>query len=147
MQTVYNTEYFIKKFSAIPEERWIIGLFNDDQGRSCANGHCGVVGKIHFDETPSKTNRLTLTLESIALQKVFSILKIALSFREDKVEGDEYSCKAANINNGNCKKYPQATPKQRILAALRDVKMLEEQVEISDPPVYIKDLFSEPCLA
>jgi hypothetical protein len=39
--TVYNAQYFIDKFSTIPEEKWCTGKFEDEHGRHCALGHCG----------------------------------------------------------------------------------------------------------
>jgi len=39
----YNRQYFIDKFSAIPDEQWISGdLHDENTGASCALGHCGV---------------------------------------------------------------------------------------------------------
>lgn len=37
METIYNVDYFIKKFEAIPESSW--GKINLD---TCALGHCGM---------------------------------------------------------------------------------------------------------
>lgn len=42
MKEIYNVDYFIRKFEAIPEERWITGAFVDPSGNCCAFGHCGV---------------------------------------------------------------------------------------------------------
>lgn len=36
----YTTEYFIKKFDAIPESEWTVETFEDKHGRKCALGHC-----------------------------------------------------------------------------------------------------------
>lgn len=36
-----NAQYFIEKFSAIPEEQWCVLQLTDEQGRHCVYGHCG----------------------------------------------------------------------------------------------------------
>jgi len=130
METIYNVDYFENKFQNIPEERWVTGVFNES-GRSCANGHCGA------------DNDNYVTPESRALQKVFSVLIIT----EDGIpviDGRcqwipaEYSLKAAYINNGAADQYQQPTPKQRILAALRDIKkLLSPQPEVKERTVYV----------
>ncbi len=38
---IYDKEYFIKKFEAIPEEKWATKSFYTYDGRCCALGHCG----------------------------------------------------------------------------------------------------------
>ena len=83
---IYNVNYFIKKFEAIPEDQWTTGSFRDEHGRKCALGHC-----------------LTLHEEQAAL---ISLLRYTTS----------------EINDGERDRYQQPTPKQRILAALNDVK-------------------------
>ncbi len=92
----YTTCYFIRKFTAIPEELWTTGHYVKPNGTKCATGHCG--------ETLGYT-----TDESEAFAELFSILD-----RE-----------AINVNDGYNDEYPQPTPKQRILAALHDIKIME----------------------
>lgn len=130
-----NVEYFIKKFEAIPEENWSIGSIQDTDGNSCANGHCGVLhlghGYIVLNKVLTGVIRYRTTDESRALQKVFSKLEITqlpgISYEMFYEEHFQYSVTAAIINNGHAAKYQQETPKQRILAALRDIQLLEEQ--------------------
>lgn len=38
----YDVDYFIKKFEAIPEDKWCIIDFLKENGQMCALGHCGV---------------------------------------------------------------------------------------------------------
>lgn len=38
--STYDREYFIQKFTAIPDSAFCVGSFHDGQGRSCALGHC-----------------------------------------------------------------------------------------------------------
>lgn len=37
----YTVDYFIRKFSRIPEENWICGLSYRGSEQNCALGHCG----------------------------------------------------------------------------------------------------------
>lgn len=128
MKTTYNVDYFINKFSAIPEELWSRYQFIE-QERRCANGHCGVrhISSMAINETD----------ESRALQQLFSILKITdltennMAVMDGGYSGNRmpptYSLKAAVINRGESNEYQQPTPKQRILAALRDIRAMQEK--------------------
>lgn len=92
---MYTVDYFIDKFEKIPEENWLEnGCFQDGNGRFCALGHCAL----------RPWSRVTS--EAVALNRLF--VKIYSS--------------VVNINDGKCSKYLQPTPKQRILAALHDIK-------------------------
>ncbi len=90
-----DVQYFIDKFEKIPEDRWCTGLFTKGDNH-CAYGHCGVM------------QPLQETVESKRLSYLF-----------------RFSGIVTDINDGRDKRYPQPTPKQRILAALRDVKNKE----------------------
>lgn len=111
MNTVYNVDYFIKKFEAIPEEKIINYELNDTKGNHCANGWC----------------MINLNGEVNALGFLFTGRR-------------KYSTKVASINNGNDRRYQQPTPKQRILAALWDIKKLSYP-ELSETTV--NDLIME----
>lgn len=94
----YDVNYFIQKFEAIPEDRWCIQTRDDGEGRHCALGHINVDQYKHPEET--------------ALRHVL---------------GDSgMNMIVVGINNGDNEKYQQPTPKQRILAALYDIKKLQE---------------------
>lgn len=54
----YNVDYFIKKFEAIPKNKWCTDVFYDYESRYCAAGHCG-------------QTRFKVTDESRALSKIF----------------------------------------------------------------------------
>lgn len=88
----YDVDYFIAKFEAIPEELWFVNGYTDFTGRHCALGHCGETGN-HFARCD----------EAETLQRIL---------QNDTVP----------INDGYHPWYHQPTPKQRILAALGDVK-------------------------
>jgi hypothetical protein len=127
----YNVDYFIKKFEAIPEEKWATQDFSNGD-RHCANGHCGVYWHgASINQTP----------ESRSLQKVLSPLTVTngLELVKDgryEIFGPEYSLKAAIINNGDANEYQRPTPKQRILAALYDIKKAQ-QPEVKERIVYV----------
>lgn len=95
----YDVDYFIEKFEAIPEDKWITGNFIDWKGRCCALGHCGVVDS-SFSEEASALN---------------FIVRSALYTN------------IVDVNDGYNFKYRQPTPKQRVLAVLRKVKRLMDQ--------------------
>lgn len=66
IEPFYDKEYFIEKFSAIPESLWVRGTITvnlgGDAAAHCALGHCGVVvNKGGYVNTP----------ESVALLKLF----------------------------------------------------------------------------
>lgn len=113
----YDVHYFIKKFEAIPDEKIIeLKLINGLGGR-CANGWCGV----NVDGG--------LTDESRALQQVASVLTVTeVNTSQPIIEYSVYSRKMAVINNGDSNEYRQPTPKQRILAALYDIRDMQDAV-------------------
>jgi hypothetical protein len=90
----YDVEYFINKFQSIPEDKWTTRNYTEDD-KHCALGHCGV-GSIR-GENP----------EAEALIEFFDLLSPGT---------------IVYINDGLYTKYQQPTPKQRILAALYDIK-------------------------
>lgn len=92
----YDVDYFLKRFEAIHEDDWRNdGGFGNPGEPRCALGHCGV------SETMDG-----LTDKAMALDALFAAVKGGV----------------ATINDGDDSRYQQPTPKQRILAALRDVK-------------------------
>lgn len=116
MDTIYTAEYFYKKFSAIPEERWRAGNFsNQEKTQFCAHGHCGNDWGVR--ECP----------ESNALGLLFS----------------RHRLPEIDINDGKHPRYQQPTPKQRILAALSDIIRMEgKQVPTDD--ILVQPIAPEP---
>lgn len=96
----YTVDYFINKFSAIPECRWAVGEYSNRLTRNkCALGHCGVTEpRLH-------------TLEADELQDLFDrticMHPIAVNDGSDK-------CASVYCLG--------RTPKQRILNALLLIK-------------------------
>jgi hypothetical protein len=95
---MYDVDYFTNKFEAIPEESWCTGTYNFGDKR-CAYGHCGL-----SEEVPSMANvPEARALRDLDRTRVFN-----------------------RINDGNDSRYQQKTPKQRVLAALKDIKVKRE---------------------
>jgi lambda repressor-like predicted transcriptional regulator len=91
--TTYDVDYFIKKFSTIPDDKWCVGAFNNDAGCCCALGHCGHRAGLR-------------TTEGIALGALFNGAALNI----------------VAVNDRHSLLYTQDTPKARILAALHDIK-------------------------
>ncbi len=96
MNKVYDVDYFIKKFEAIPRNKWITNNYGlQGTGVHCAYGHCGV------------SNSTSQTKESIELAAMFHVSGMP---------------PVSTINDLRLSRFPQKTPKGRILAALRAIK-------------------------
>lgn len=91
---IYDVDYFIKKFTAIPEEDWAVEEFVTKDNKRCVLGHCGVTDDADV-----------LTVEAIVLSRLiysnFDVLTVDI-----------------NDGNRNDTEYLGNTPKKRILAAL-----------------------------
>jgi hypothetical protein len=110
-EQIYDVNYFIAKFKAIPSEK--IGYC---QLTGCAYGQCQSVDG-YSDGAETK--------EGIALNKLMSSLPNLKVSRT--AEFEPYQGTPARINNGDVVQYQQSTPKERILAALYDVKALQDK--------------------
>lgn len=91
----YDVNYFIKKFTAIPEKAWCTQVFDNKCGQHCALGHCGII-----------PNKVPYTKESNEL----SLLFIKYYYFNVTTVND-------NIYSNN-----EPTPKLRILKALKTIK-------------------------
>lgn len=103
LQNQYDVNYFISKFEAIGEMYWTTGRLSHDN-KMCVLGFCGakqVGGVVNLDLYP----------EAISLYK---LVKKHLS-------SDVFT-----INDNGDNRYQQTTPKQRIIAALYDIKKMQE---------------------
>jgi hypothetical protein len=120
---MYTVDYFINKFEAIPEKDWCTGALNNRKGAKCANGHCGVVfeGDVY-----------RVTNESIALKELFRNTHIIMYGGSliEEIETEGYSLKLAFINDGISRGYKQRTPKERVIAALKDIKRIQEEKQM-----------------
>lgn len=117
---MYTVDYFIQKFQAIPEIFWGIEYLNND-GKSCVLGFCNTT----VQDGKSRANSLyyIYTDEGASLVKLFKRIKLA----------------PHSINDHTNTTYKQPTPKQRILAALYDIKKLQDG-DVGRYPDIRKDL-------
>ena len=123
----YTVDYFINKFEAIPEEKWFSGSYhNVTMERFCALGHCGMRRSMGAmicagnDETNS-------------LDFLFKIIS---------KDGDTH---VAKVNDGQDDRYPQPTPKQRILAALYDIKRMQHPVNEQSKIIHVYHAVEVPA--
>lgn len=121
----YTVDYFIEKFEKIPEDKWGIKRLTDDMGNHCALGHCKVV------ENTQPTSE-AISLAGILLPLSETTLSIT-------VERDWYFI-VYPINDGHHTNYQQPTPKQRILAALYDIKKMQAPQEAQENKTEIREV-------
>lgn len=102
----YTVDYFIKKFEAIPDEKWCVANRYNSLGQKCAHGHC-------YRGNPNlrNTNKIEEAFEKLATDNYHIV----------KAYGFGY------INNGSDTRYQQPTPKDRVLAVLNDIKNAQQQ--------------------
>lgn len=112
MQSIYDVDYFIKKFEAIPNDQWATCSYITPLA-CCALGHCGSTSD--YDDTD----------ESAALKKIFSSMGLySIQYINDKTNPRDNKYAVAGIE----KYFIYPTPKQRILAALYDIKNIQQPV-------------------
>lgn len=109
---MYTVEHFISKFAAIPSDQ--IGT---DQYSGCAYGQCRSSKHAQDGSETAEGRALTKLMRSLP-----NLTPVAGAAWEP------YISTPARINNGDVAEYPQPTPKQRILAALYDIKAQNEAV-------------------
>lgn len=98
-------EEALRILEPIPEEKWCIGAFLDDHGRSCAIGHY-----MH-----KKHGSLDNDGDLWGGRTRCALRKSSMAYL------NEGQLSIADVNNGNCIDYNQPTPKQRTLALLQDM--------------------------
>lgn len=131
--SIYTVDYFLTKFKNIADSFWCCFDIGHEGAPRCANGHV----RTREDEDGYEKEGA----ESVALTKLFKVLKVTpiknplgfspfqdwhryMNFAGSDCES--YSRIAEQINNGNTNEYQQSTPKARILAALQDIKKLQQ---------------------
>lgn len=104
---------FINHFAAIPESKWNSGFQYKGDGTCCALGHLNY----------SYSRFVSRTWKTSEKQMQLRVLFIDCGIPQIKPsDGPAGGNLVAQINNGDHHLYQQETPKQRILAALEDVK-------------------------
>lgn len=118
----YSLQHFITKFEAIPEHLFVAYTQGEEEpeptGPHCAIGWCknsyGLFGNAHAGNSG----------EAKALFNLF--LNAGIVIFTQSVDGIGWN--VADVNNGRHPSYPQPTPKQRILAALYDIRKMQHRV-------------------
>jgi hypothetical protein len=114
---MYTVDYFISKFEAIDEARFMTGAYEDNmRNTKCSLGHC--MG--NYSPESKKRFGAYYGEEFACLMKLFG--------DAPDTPGDKSI--VAAINDGQDSRYQQSTPKQRILAALYDIKAMEQKKDI-----------------
>jgi hypothetical protein len=90
----YDVDYFIRKFTKIPDSRWCTYYYTVGK-KHCALGHCGV--SINSESTS----------QSKALADIFDYALVL---------------DVASVNDGIERSFQQPNPRARILAALKAAK-------------------------
>ena len=114
---MYNAQYFIDRYKPIPDRLWVKGHYVQRLKflgttlieKHCALGHLGDIGS-------SKSR----TAESQAIMDLFRI---------------HLHKSVPTVNDGLCLEYQQKTPKERVLAALEEIKELEQEAIQTDSAV------------
>jgi len=126
MNTKFDADYFINKFSAIPDWRWLsgnIGFRDEPSAPHCAVGHCcpSEFRIRYFIEHPDATGD-EQAQEALALERLLGGTAQVGSWL------------ATKINDGLDPRYKHDSPRSRILAALYDVKQ-QQQLQNQQQPV------------
>lgn len=124
-KTAYSVDYFLKFFDSIPEDKWIVGKWhNEDKTKFCAMGHLG-------SDSEKGTS-----------QEAFDL-------------GNILGCNPAAINDGKNRFYKEDHPKHRIMTALIDAKKYGKamsdpsvegkgyKIELESPIAYKANYFNE----
>lgn len=93
---IYNRDYFIAKFEAIPDDQFTIGAYVH-RGARCAAGHC-----MTLDSPPGELGALCALFPPA-------------------FKGDNFDSGVVRINDRQDERYQVLGAKNRILAALRDL--------------------------
>lgn len=129
---MYDVNYFIRKFEAIPESQWI------NNATGCAYTICGQYRQGYKSECPALSE---------LFRKIHYKSKIQL---ERDAMGETYHgwswivCAINDDGTSNDTHYKQKTPKKRILAALydiRDKELSEANVNAAKEIIEVEKLF------
>lgn len=110
---VYDVDYFINKFEGIPENKWTTGNMGImGQTLKCALGFCGIK-KDYYPETKQSRALSKLFGGKVISQGYYDVSNVY--YVNDGIPSG-LGIKYLNINS----------PKQRILAALYDIKKMQQ---------------------
>lgn len=133
----YTVDYFIKKFEAIPYRKWCIGKLVKNikvlwwnRIQCCAQGHCFTKGT----QILILNKAFPFNVDSNKEAEFISLMHLFNAVKDGVCMGDV----VGEINNGRNPRYQQPTPKQRILAALYDIKKMQQP---ETPAVKVKTVY------
>ena len=95
----FDLDYFIAKFEAIPDEKWCRGSLLNQEGQSCALGHCGVGADVMSTEDTNWTDE-GRALQALTNERIWM------------------------VNDSFCSSYNEygQTPKERVINYLKELK-------------------------
>ena len=110
----FDTDYFIAKFSPIPDDQWTTGEFVNDNGARCALGHCGCGRRLWQDRDGESKPE-----EPDALRFLFHVAgaPAVTAINDNKPHIMTYFSDNERAEISSCK-----TPKARVLLALNWIK-------------------------
>ena len=124
----YDVDFFINKFEAIPEEFWIIDrlLDRDDNGpfnKRCALGHCEPADILSATrEEYAEGHKQQDALMRLSVTHFGVPIYVINNAKDTYRQG--FVCPA---------RFNQATPKQRVLAALYEIKASQMAQQTPEP--------------
>lgn len=110
-KAILSTEELICFYDAIPEEQWCMGTVENNQGQRCVMGHYLAARWGCARPDPTDWSRDLWGEFYSILDRPWALFKATLS----------------HINENQCEINFGATPKQRVLAALKQVRKMEEK--------------------
>lgn len=121
---MYTIDHFINKFQRIAENFWCTDVQFGSNGQRCAFGHCNA----YIGER---------SIESSALAGISKSHETLLAVTFCGPDDFRANGLIANANNGYLLEYQQPTPKQRVIAILRDIKKLQQPEVKEVKTVYV----------
>lgn len=112
---MYNADYFITKFEAIPDEKWAAGTLRNDRGGRCALGLCGLDDLYQIDNTNWPEELEAWPEEARALSLLFM-----KEFESQGVYLNPFEA-VYRVNDSYSSRWGD-TPKKRILNFLNEIK-------------------------
>jgi hypothetical protein len=115
---IYTVDYFISQVEKIPESMWITRDQGTYGGPCCAFGHCRISSSDYYGSDTDEGRALGKLFFENGLRQTHDIAAAS------RIDPNGAHWAVASINNGTVAEYQQPTPKQRILAALYDIKAM-----------------------
>lgn len=136
---MYTIEYFIEKFEKIPENKWCVDVLGNHLGQRCAQGHCMRDAEIKYLQ--SLHNKINLDIYIKTMRNINKEVRALNAIFGEDSDG----LIIAQINNSDHNDYTQYHPKQRVLAALKDL-LKQKETESVVNSVCSKHFESEFCV-